>query len=69
MLHSKPIVCKTYNIIHSNLLSYKELKIKLKNLYSRNIVYSRGTLFFQKMLIFLQNQQNQEGFGTKRYIF
>ena len=44
------IVCKTYIIINSNLLSYKKLKTELKNLEnsSHTIALRKGTIFAKK---------------------
>ena len=43
--HSRPLFCKTYISINSNLLSYSKLKTELKNLYhsSHTITLSKST--------------------------
>ena len=52
-LDSKPIVCKTYVFINSNLFSYKmwkQLKIVLHS--SHTIALSKGTIFVKKFWFF-----------------
>ena len=58
------IVCKAYTIINNNLLSYKNWKQNLKNLYRsfHIIVLSKGTVFAKKTLIFWEKMVT-----SKRY--
>ena len=51
---SRPIVCKTYIFIRSDLLSEKKSKTELKNLHhsSHTIALSKGTIFAIKHWFF-----------------